>query len=132
MPDRPPATTEPTARGARLVLIRDARLFMRRPELGDELAAGSEARELVQNELLRPPCPADYVLRLGRLRVTEFLPDGREVTRAVLQAGSCFKTREAAEHGDSVYPLERTALMALDDAEVWRLPAGTFAGLNIG
>ena len=105
---------------------------MRRPELGDELAVSARARELASSELLHPACPADFVLRLGRLRVTEFLPDGREVTRAVLQAGSCFKTREEAEDDDSIYPLERTVLMALGEAEIWRLPAGVFDDLNIG
>ena len=114
-----------------LILIRDARLFMRRPELGEDLADVGRALELVQSELVHPDCPADFALRLGRLRVTEFLPDGREVTRAVLQAGSCFTTREEAADAESAYPLDRTTLMALGDAELWRLPAGTFDDLNI-
>ncbi len=117
---------------SQLVLVRDARLFMRRPELGEELSGRVRAVDLAPSELLHPDSPADFVVRLGRLRVTEFLPDGREVTRAVLQAGSCFTTREAAESGDSVYPLERAVLMALGDAEIWRLPAGAFDDLNIG
>ncbi|MBU0741402.1 cyclic nucleotide-binding domain-containing protein [bacterium] len=115
-----------------LTLIRDARLFMRRPELRDELSDARYARHLAPYELLRAACPADYVMRLGRARVTEFLPDGREVTRAVLQSGSCFTTREEAGGGDSSYPLDRTTVMALGDAELWRLPAGTFDELNIG
>ncbi len=135
MPDQPQAAAKASdhdAGAAHLTLVRDARLFMRRPELRVELADTTHTQDLTQFELLHPPCPADYVVRLGRLRVTEFLPDGREVTRAVLQSGSCFTTREAADDGDSTYPLDRTTVMALGDAEVWRLPAGTFADLNIG
>ena len=68
------------ARNSRLVLFRDARLFMRRPELRDTLADIRRTRELAQDELLKLTCPGDFVVRLGRLRLTEFLPDGREVT----------------------------------------------------
>jgi len=123
---------EHDAAAARLILVRDARLFRRRPDLDDRLADVRRARDLTQSELLHPACPADFVVRLGRLRITEFLADGREVTRAVLQSGSCFATREGAAGDDSSYPLDRTTLMALGDAVIWRLPAGTFDDLNIG
>jgi len=114
-----------------LVIVRNASLFVRRPELRDELGDRCEVRDLVQDELLHPPSPADFVVRLGRLRLTEFLSDGREVTRSVLQSGSCFTTCEEAPGVDSTYPLHRTLLMALGDAEVWRLPVGTLEDLNI-
>ncbi|MBC8425898.1 hypothetical protein H8E07_17440 [bacterium] len=114
-----------------LLLVRNASLFVRHPELRDELGDHSEVRELAQDELFHPVCPADFVVRLGRLRLTEFLPDGREVTHSVLQSGSCFMTRKEASAVESTYPLDRTTLMALGDAKIWHLPVGTLEALNI-
>ncbi len=116
---------------SRFTLLRDARLFVRRPELREELAGRGERIELGAHELFRPDASFDYVVRLGRLRLTEFLPDGREITRSVLQSGSCFVTGGAADDAETSYPLDRTTVMALGDAELWRLPPGTFADLNI-
>ena len=114
-----------------LVLIPNARLFVQHPELREDLGARSDTIELARDELFHPPSPADFVVRLGRLRLTEFLPDGREVTHSVLQSGSCFTTCDDATGGNSTYPLDRTTLMALGDAEVWRLPGGALDDLNI-
>ena len=69
-------------------------------------------------------------MRRGNLRVTELLDDGREVTRAVLQAGAVSRIREdaAALAGDDaatpLYSLARTVLMALGETELWQLPSG--------
>ena len=131
-PSQPTQRFQPLAPDpVHLTLLRDARLFVRRPELRDELAAHRERAHLASGELLHPAAPADFVVRLGRLRLTEFLPDGREVTRSVLQSGSCFTTDGAAAGAESSYPLDRTTVMALGDVEIWRLPPGTFADLNL-
>ena len=67
-----------------------------------------------------------YIVRLGKLRVTQFLPDGREVTRAVLQAGALLTAAEiAAREADpaaDVYHLADMVLMALGEVELWALP----------
>lgn len=122
---------DPGGGPTRFTLLRDARLFVRRPELRDDLAARRTRIELSHNEIFHAEAPADYVVRLGRLRVTEFLPDGREVTRSVLQSGSCFTAGGEAAGVESSYPLDRTTVMALGDAVIWRLPPGTFVDLNI-
>lgn len=131
--------------------VRDARLFSAR---GLPVLQGGEGERrvarLAPNELFRPPVPSDTVVRLGQLRVSEFLPDGREVARAVLQAGSLFRARPwpdsarkgAAPGGDGEASaaaaradapaappapwsnLAYIVLMALDEAELWILPAG--------
>lgn len=131
--------------------VREARLFSARhlPELQGSDGELRVAR-LAPNELFRPPVPSDTVVRLGQLRVSEFLPDGREVVRAVLQAGSLFRVRpwpdsapdgaapddageadaaaaEAGAPGSSPASWSNLAyivLMALDEAELWILPAG--------
>lgn len=109
-----------------LSLIRDARLFMRRPELLDDLEEVRRPVLLAPSQLVDLDAPADWVLRLGRLRLAEFLPDGRELCRAVLQAGSCVLTRDDPGAPDAGrLDLGRTTLMALGDAELWRLPPGT-------
>ena len=110
-----------------LSLIRDARLFMRRPDLLDGFDDVRSTVELVPAQLVELDAPADWVVRLGRLRLAEFLPDGRELCRAVLQAGSCLVTREdGSAPGDGSLDLDRTTVMALGDARLWRLPPGTF------
>ncbi len=109
-----------------LSLIRDARLFMRRPELLDDLEGVRRPVLLAPSQLVDFVAPADWVVRLGRLRLAEFLPDGRELCRSVLQAGSCVITRDDHDGTDHHrLDLSRTTLMALGKAELWRLPAGT-------
>ncbi len=109
-----------------LSLIRDARLFMRRPNLLEDLQGVRRPLLLAPSQLAELDAPADWVLRLGRMRMSEFLTDGRELCRAVLQAGSCMTTRLENE-ADPPHSLDmsRTVLMALGDAELWRLPPGT-------
>ncbi|MHB8078833.1 MAG: hypothetical protein ACYDIE_06225 [Candidatus Krumholzibacteriia bacterium] len=112
---------------------RDARLFARRAVDARRLEEGRATVELLPNEIHRPPVPADVAVRLGRIRVSEFLPDGREITRAVLQAGALFRTRPwpgpprpAAPGFDLAY----VVLMALDEAELWVLPPGALDGAD--
>ncbi len=120
---------------ALLAFARDARLFCRRREQIERLEAVHRAVPLLPDELYRPPVPADVAVRRGSLRVTEFLPDGREVTRAVLQAGAFLRARawapDAATPDAAGRPpapwhdLSYVVLMALDEAQLWELPPGT-------
>jgi len=111
-----------------LSLRRDAHLFSRHPEVAARL--GRERRELplAPDQLLHPATPAGYLVRRGRLRVTQLLPDGREITRAVLQAGSGLETRAGgtADADTDTYPLADIILTALGEAELWQVPAGSF------
>ncbi len=112
-----------------LDLDRDARLFATRRELAARLEREREQRLLIGDELLHPPVPCDLVVRFGNLRISELLPDGREVTRAVLQAGAVCRTREnpGESHMGPVYKLRDLVLMALGETEIWILPAGAVA-----
>jgi hypothetical protein len=120
---------------ARLTLARDARLFARQAVDPRRLEQSRETVALLPDELFHPAVPVDVVVRRGRLRVSEFLPDGREVARAVLQAGAILRTRPWAEPAADApdapapwYDLAYVVLMALDDAELWVLPAGALDG----
>lgn len=109
-----------------LTLIRDARLFMRQPNLLEDLQGVRRPLLLAPSQLAELDAPADWVLRLGRMRMSEFLTDGRELCRAVLQAGSCMTTRLENEADPPLsLDMSRTVLMALGDAELWRLPPGS-------
>jgi hypothetical protein len=112
----------------RLKLLRDARLFMRRPEAMERLAVRAESLHLGTDQLAHPAREADLVVRRGRIRLAEFLPDGREIGRSVLQAGSCCLIR--ADEGD--FPLSMTTIMALGPSELWQLPPGTLAEEGFG
>lgn len=119
---------------AKLILLRNTRLFVRRPDLRDEIHAQSETVDLAPNQLCRLLPDRDYVVRLGRLRLSEFLDDGRELARAVLQNGSSFMTRtltDDTDPADDCFSLDKTVLMALGDARLWSLPAGAFRSKNV-
>jgi hypothetical protein len=108
---------------------RDARLFVTHAPLMERLRDERTARRLAPDELLHPDPPCDLVVRRGNLRISELLADGREVTRAVLQAGAACRVRtgdgDIGDTGDSpLYSLASTMLMALGEVEVWILPAG--------
>jgi hypothetical protein len=109
---------------------RDARFFATRRALADRLREQREDLRLVADELLHPTPPCDLVVRRGNLRVSELMDDGREITRAVLQAGAICRVRREEDPpvGDpaasSLYSLGHTVLMALGEAEIWLLPAG--------
>ncbi len=112
-----------------LQLHRDARLFAVGPDRVKRLSDAAEVVRLAGGEIIAPTVPSDLVVRQGNLRVSERLPDGREVTRAVLQTGAmCRVSAEPAnvsDTGDSpLYSLEATTLEALGEAEVWTLPPG--------
>ncbi len=124
---------------------RSKRLFATRRDLAEQLEKDRTAIPLVADQLFHPEVPCDGVVRLGSLRVTRFLPDNREVTLAVLQAGNTFVTRAvtAADpqladppladppRSDSMppdlYNLADVVLMAVGDTELWILPAEALA-----
>ena len=83
---------------------------------------------LAPDQLLHAAMPAGYLVRRGRLRVTQLLPDGREITRAVLQAGAGLETRAdgVADPQSDAYPLADVILAALGETELWQVPAGSF------
>jgi len=123
--DRPPDLPRGT-----LALDRDARFFAAGRTLADRLRNQRTETHLVPNELFHPRPPCDLVIRRGNLRISELLADGREVTRAVLQAGAAcrVRTEEPESRGDHpgspLYNLGHTVLMALGETEIWTLPAG--------
>jgi hypothetical protein len=113
-----------------VVYDRDARFFATRRALADRLRTERVKIRLVADELMHPQPPCDMVVRRGNLRVSELLDDGREITRAVLQAGAVCRVRadEDPPIGDPaaspLYSLGHTVLMALGEAEIWILPGG--------
>jgi hypothetical protein len=139
---------------ANFTFDRDARLFARNRSLLHELAQECRIVPLAPDQLYQAEVPLDAVVRRGKLRVSEFLPDGREVTRAVLQTGAVFRTRPAASAEATSPPAERErgsadsgppasppesahsepaihydladiVLTSLGEAELWLLAAGT-------
>jgi len=111
-----------------ILLRREAHLFARRPGLMEKLETEREAIPMASDQLLHPAVPRDHIVRRGKLRVTQFLPDGREVTRAVLQAGAVLLTRTGDGRGADPqadrYLVSDLVLMALGEVELWVLPAG--------
>ena len=111
-----------------LIIRRDAHLFATRPGLMERLARERKLVALAADQLLHPDTPHDHIVRRGKLRVSQFLADGREVSRAVLQAGAVLLTRpEEDRQADPVvdrYLVEDLVLMALGEVELWVLPAG--------
>lgn len=111
-----------------ITLHRNAQLFTKEPGLATSLEKIRQVLFLAPDQLLHPEADREYVVRLGKLQVSQFMADGREVTRAVLQAGSILTVREGLEHGDNpasdVYNLPDMILMALGETELWSLPAG--------
>ena len=111
-----------------LIIRRDAHLFATRPGLMERLEEQRVLIPLAANQLLHAQAPRDHIVRLGKLRVTEFMSDGREITRAVLQAGAVLLTREAknqaADPAADRYLINDLVLMALGEVELWALPAG--------
>lgn len=117
-----PPASEPVLR-----LQRDAHLFASRPELAERLARDRRTLPLAPDQLLHPQVPAGYIVRRGRLRVTQLLPDGREITRAVLQAGAGLESlgSGATDAAADTYPLADMILAALGETELWQVPAGS-------
>ena len=110
-----------------LEMHRDRNVLAERPDLRERLEKDRVVVQLAPDQILHTEAPATYLVRLGKLRVSEFLPDGREITRAVLQAGALLITSVGNEDADpaaDVYVLRDCVLMALGEAELWLLPAG--------
>ena len=115
------ATTRPG-----LTIHRGARFFSTRPELAEKLEKTRRRLLLAPDQLLHPEVSVAYIVRLGKLRVTQFLPANSEVTRAVLQAGALMTVAdispEQANPGADVYYLSEMVLMALGEVELWAVP----------
>jgi len=111
-----------------IALNRNANFFTLQPGLAERLEKTRVVVSLAPDQLLHPEADMEYIVRLGKLRVSQFLDDGREVARAVLQAGSVLTVRPPRVHGDNpgsdVYNLEDTVLMALGEVELWSVPLG--------
>ncbi len=111
-----------------ITMHRNAQLFTRQPGLATSLEKICQIIYLAPDQLLHPDVDHEYVVRLGKLQVSQFMDDGREITRAVLQAGSILTVRKGHEHGDNpasdVYNLPDMILMALGETELWSVPAG--------
>ena len=108
-----------------VILHRNANIFAHDPGRAERLEKLRQIVPLAPDELLHAEVPAVYVVRLGKVRVSEFLPDGREMTRAVLQAGAALTTHAEGRDADAAadtYILRDIVLMALGEAELWRLP----------
>jgi hypothetical protein len=105
---------------------RDVRLFARHREFARRLERERVVVRLAPDQLFHPELPCDGAVRLGNLRVSEFLADGSEVTRAVLQAGAVFATRPAPSPLPATFAgdLAAVVLMALSETELWILPPG--------
>lgn len=110
-----------------VVLHRDTHLFAKRPELVGTLEKQRQRILLAPDQLLHGQPDTAYLVRLGRLRVSEFLTNGREVTRAVLQAGAMFRTGQAGDGAPDpeadIYDLAHIVVMALGEVELWALPS---------
>jgi hypothetical protein len=109
-----------------LTIKRDANFFSTRPDQAEKLQKSRRRLLLAPDQLLHPEVAVAYIVRLGKLRVTQFLPSGPEVTRAVLQAGALMTVAEIspeqANPAADVYYLSDTVLMALGEVELWALP----------
>ncbi len=112
-----------------LALHGEAHLFGRRPTLMDDLHPEATVLHLCANELVDLDPVADWVVRLGRIRLAEFLDDGRELTRGVLEAGSCFITR--CEDIPNGWIRDRVTVMALGETELWCCDADAFRRHNV-
>jgi hypothetical protein len=126
-----PAPQPPKPEGLVIALGRSAHFFATRPGLAERLEKVRVPVTLAPDQLFHPEPDTEYVVRLGKLRVSHFLEDGREVARAVLQAGGVFIIRHSQTHGDNpasdVYTLADIVLMALGETELWALPPGSIS-----
>lgn len=123
----PPESLRP---GGTLEVVRDARVFTAGADRIQELEAQASLHRLLAGQELELESACDLVVRQGNVRLCEFLPDGREVTRAVLQTGMVCRLRGGDQAvrsdaaGSSVYSLKATSLVSLGASEVWQLPVG--------
>ncbi len=100
----------------------------------ENLEQTSQTIKLIPDQLFHPVEPAEFIVRRGKLRVSRFLTDGREITRDVLQAGSTFKIITPGvlevDHEADIYDLADIVLMSLGEGELWALPPGTLPSDN--
>jgi len=119
--------TEAPVVGPILAFRRDTHLFSEQRDLIDRLQSRRRLIQLAQDQILHADTGSDFIVRRGKLRVSQFMPRGREVTRAVLQAGTVLATRSAGGENPAadVYWLADVVLMALGEVELWALPEGS-------
>ncbi len=108
---------------ASLIFNRNSHFFVVNASQMDELESHREILILAADQLLHPQVPRFFVVRKGKIRISQFLDDGREITRAVLQAGSVMQTHEDHPLGDKPaadsYCLPGIVIMALAETELW-------------
>ena len=116
-------------KGLVITLNRKAEIFTKGAGLVERLEKERQLIFLAPDQLLHPEPGLEYLVRLGKLRVSQFLETGSEVTRAVMQAGSVLAVRQEHAHGDNpaadVYSLPDIVLMSLGETELWCLPQGS-------
>ncbi len=127
----PPAARKGTVRQALIHIDRDTHFFVENASRMEKLQERCQVLPLASDQLLRPLVPRHYLVRQGKLRVSQFLDDGREIVRAVLQAGARLSTLPAATDQDSppiaigdkpaadLYSLASIVIMALGETELW-------------
>lgn len=123
------------AENSLLKLDRRANFFARHGSQVENLEKSRQLVFLAPDQLLHPQPGTEYIVRLGKIRVSQFLEDGREMTRAVLQAGATLAIVESGPQDDlfggnpaaDLYSLPDMVLMALGEAELWSLPAGSLS-----
>lgn len=119
--------------GGTLEVVRDARVFTAGADRIQELEGQSVTHRLLAGQELEAAAACDLVVRQGNVRVCEYLPDGREVTRAVLQTGMVCRLRDGMAAGrsdatgSSLYSLTAASLVSLGASEVWQLPVGALS-----
>ena len=101
-------------------LNRNAHFFVARPGLAERLEKIRHLVYLAPDQLLHPDGEAEYIVRLGKLRVSEFLDNGQEITRAVLQAGGVLIV--TARHVQRVPRVVRTLHVCLAPRLLRQLP----------
>ncbi len=111
---------------AALIFGRDDHFFVDNAGRVEELESRRGLLILGPDQVLHPLIPRHYIVRKGKVRISQFLDDGREITRAVLQAGSVFSTQETDHPGDKpaadLYNLSRMVIMAVAETELWSFP----------
>ena len=110
-------------KGAIVIFSRHGHFFVANAGKVEDLENRRELVLLASSQLFHPTVPKVYIVRKGKIRVSQFLDDGREITRAVLQAGSVLKTSFANDNSDKpaadLYCLSGIVMMALGEAELW-------------
>ena len=111
-----------------LIFGRNDHFFGDNAGMVEELEQSRELVVLASDQLLHPQVPRYYIVRKGKVRISQFLNDGREITRSVLQAGSVFHTQRVEDDSDKpaadLYSLSSIVIMALGEAELWAFDEG--------